>query len=59
MSSAVHDEHAHDPSHIRKVAMWVFLGSECLLFGTLISTFLLYRTRTGSGPTADPSRASF
>ena len=52
MSSAVHEEHAHDPAHIRKVAMWVFLGSECLLFGTLISTFLLYRTRTGSGPTA-------
>ncbi len=52
MSAVVHEEHAHDPSHIRKVAMWVFLGSECLLFGTLISTFLLYRTRTGSGPTA-------
>jgi heme/copper-type cytochrome/quinol oxidase subunit 3 len=38
--------------HVRKVAMWVFLGSECLFFGTLISTFLLYRTRTGDGPTA-------
>ncbi|MFQ5556854.1 MAG: heme-copper oxidase subunit III [Acidimicrobiales bacterium] len=28
-----------------KLAMWVFLGSECLLFGGLISTYLLYRTR--------------
>ena len=46
------DQHGHDPAHIRKVAMWVFLGSECLFFGTLISTFLLYRTRTGDGPTA-------
>jgi heme/copper-type cytochrome/quinol oxidase subunit 3 len=26
-----------------KMAMWTFLGSECLLFGGLISTFLLYR----------------
>ena len=26
-----------------KLGMWVFLGSECLLFGGLISTFLLYR----------------
>ncbi len=26
--------------------MWVFLGSECLLFGGLISTYLLYKTRT-------------
>jgi heme/copper-type cytochrome/quinol oxidase subunit 3 len=41
-----------DPIRTRKVAMWVFLGSECLFFGTLISTFLLYRTRTGDGPTA-------
>lgn len=28
-----------------KMAMWVFLGSECLLFGAFISTFLLYRDR--------------
>ncbi len=28
-----------------KLAMWAFLGSECLLFGALISTFLLYRNR--------------
>jgi heme/copper-type cytochrome/quinol oxidase subunit 3 len=26
-----------------KLGMWVFLGSECLLFGGLISTFLLYK----------------
>ena len=28
-----------------KLGMWLFLGSECLLFGGLISTFLLYRTK--------------
>ena len=43
----------HDVSHIRKVAMWVFLGSEALLFGSLIATFLLYRTRIGDGPGAE------
>ena len=32
-----------------KLAMWVFLGSECLLFGGLISTFLLYKHHAGSG----------
>src|SRR6266540_6073084 len=31
--------------------MWAFLGSECLLFGALISTFLLYRGRSLVGPT--------
>ena len=34
-----------------KLAMWVFLGSECLLFGGLISTFLLYKTRAAGGET--------
>ena len=34
-----------------KLAMWAFLGSECLFFGSLISTYLLYRGRAGSGPT--------
>ncbi|CAN5741608.1 cytochrome c oxidase subunit III [soil metagenome] len=28
-----------------KLGMWLFLGSECLLFGGLISAFLLYRSK--------------
>ena len=31
----------------RKLGMWAFLASECLFFGALISSYLLYRT-TGS-----------
>jgi heme/copper-type cytochrome/quinol oxidase subunit 3 len=34
-----------------KMAMWAFLGSECLFFGSLISAYLLYKNRTGDGPT--------
>jgi heme/copper-type cytochrome/quinol oxidase subunit 3 len=35
-----------------KLGMWVFLGSECLLFGALITTYLLYKQRVpaGQGP---------
>ena len=33
-----------------KLAMWIFLGSECLLFGGLIATYMLYRGRQGTGP---------
>jgi heme/copper-type cytochrome/quinol oxidase subunit 3 len=34
-----------------KMGMWLFLGSECLLFGGLISTYMLYRGRnSGLGP---------
>ncbi|WP_229022911.1 cytochrome c oxidase subunit 3 [Actinomarinicola tropica] len=32
-----------------KMAMWVFLGSECMLFGGLISTYLLYKDRVPEG----------
>lgn len=41
-----------DMNDMRKIAMWAFLGSECLFFGSLITTFLVYRTRTGDGPSA-------
>ena len=54
-------EHHEGPGHHtttglsnEKLSMWVFLGSECLLFGGLISTYLLYRNRVseGDGPRA-------
>ncbi len=45
------DEHP-DMNDMRKIAMWAFLGSECLFFGSLITTFLVYRTRVGEGPSA-------
>ena len=35
----------------RKLVFWTFLGSECLFFGSLISTYLVYRGRSLSGPT--------
>jgi cytochrome c oxidase subunit 3/cytochrome o ubiquinol oxidase subunit 3 len=51
---AAHDAHGHDDHDAHhtstglsnnKLAMWIFLGSECLLFGGLISTYMLYRGR--------------
>jgi cytochrome c oxidase subunit 3/cytochrome o ubiquinol oxidase subunit 3 len=54
---AAHDDDAHaDDAHgdahysstglsNNKLGMWLFLGSECLLFGGLISTYMLYRGR--------------
>ncbi len=47
-----HDDHGDHGGHHSslglsnmKLAMWVFLGSECLLFGALISTYLLSKAR--------------
>lgn len=34
----------------RKVAIWTFIGSECMLFASLISTYLIYKGRSLSGP---------
>jgi heme/copper-type cytochrome/quinol oxidase subunit 3 len=34
----------------RKLAFWAFIGSECLLFGSLISTYLVYKGRSLTGP---------
>ena len=34
-----------------KLAMWLFLASDCLFFGAFISAYLLYRGRPQPGPT--------
>ncbi len=49
--SAKAEEHATTtglPS--TKLAMWIFMASECLLFGALITTYLLYRGASRVGP---------
>ncbi len=50
--------HAAAPAHYtstgldnKKLAFWAFIGSECLLFGSLISTYLVYKGRSVAGPT--------
>jgi cytochrome c oxidase subunit I len=36
----------------RKAGMWAFLGSECVFFASLISTYMVYKSRNLSGPDA-------
>src|SRR6185503_12752026 len=53
-------EHHDDPAYVRqdgvlgvdhrKLAMWVFLASECIFFGMLISSYLAYKGRSVVGP---------
>jgi heme/copper-type cytochrome/quinol oxidase subunit 3 len=52
MSAAEHAHEHHTSTGLDnvKLAMWAFLGSECLFFGSLISTYLLYRNRIVQGP---------
>jgi heme/copper-type cytochrome/quinol oxidase subunit 3 len=52
-SVADHGEHTSTGISNAKLGMWVYLGSDCLLFGSLISTYLLLRHRSVGGPTPD------
>jgi cytochrome c oxidase subunit 3/cytochrome o ubiquinol oxidase subunit 3 len=46
-----HDEHESLGVDNRKLAMWVFLSSEFMFFGALISTYLLFKGKEGmAGP---------
>jgi cytochrome c oxidase subunit 3/cytochrome o ubiquinol oxidase subunit 3 len=48
VSDAAHQTATGLPN--RKLAMWLFLASDCLLFGALISTYVLYRGASLVGP---------
>jgi len=45
-------EHPHSSTGIdnRKLLMWAFLASDCMFFGTLIATYMVYKNRSLTGP---------
>jgi heme/copper-type cytochrome/quinol oxidase subunit 3 len=49
-----HEEHQNQTGlNHRKVLMWAFLGSDCMFFGALIGTYLIYRGRALTGPSPE------
>jgi heme/copper-type cytochrome/quinol oxidase subunit 3 len=52
LSDASHAEHHYTSLGIdnRKLGMWLLIASECLLFGTLITTYMIYRNQSVAGP---------
>ena len=46
------DDHEYTTTGLshRKLLMWVFLGSDCLFFGALIATYMVYRGQSIVGP---------
>ena len=50
MSDAAHSHHTTTGIENRKFAMWVLIASECFLFGTLITNYLINRGRGLEGP---------
>jgi cytochrome c oxidase subunit 3 len=49
-----HGHAGHPPTSTgldhKKIAVWAFIGSECMLFASLISTYLIYKGRSRVGP---------
>ncbi|HEX8966396.1 MAG TPA: cytochrome c oxidase subunit 3 [Chloroflexota bacterium] len=45
-------EHPHTSTGLdnRKLLMWAFLASDCMFFGTLIATYMVYKNRSLDGP---------
>lgn len=50
MAHAVEPEYTTTGLNHRKLLMWVFLGSDCLFFGALIATYMVYRGQSLTGP---------
>lgn len=51
-AAALHDEHHYTSTGLNswKLGFWTFIGSECLFFGTLISTYMVYKGQSITGP---------
>ena len=47
-----HEHHHYTTTGLdnRKIAIWTFIGSECMLFASLISTYLIYKGKSVVGP---------
>jgi len=45
-----HSEHRSTPMDDKKILMWAFLASDCMFFGSLIVTYLVYKGRSLVGP---------
>ena len=52
MSEVIQDEHHYTSLGVntRKLGMWILIASECMLFGTLIITYLIFRNASVVGP---------
>ena len=47
-----HDDHHYTSTgqNSRKIVFWTFIGSECMFFGSLIATYLIYKGKSLEGP---------
>ncbi len=51
-AAAHHDHHDHhgEQEALKKLGFWIFLVTDCVLFGSLFATFVVLRSHTAGGP---------
>ena len=51
-TATIHGEHEETATGLnhRKMLKWAFLGSDCMFFGALIATYLVYKGKSLTGP---------
>ena len=51
-AAAAHDDHHYTSTGVPnwKLGFWTFIGSECLFFASLISTYMVYKGASITGP---------
>src|SRR3954467_1537712 len=50
IATAHHDTRTSTGLPHRKLMMWAFLGSDCMFFGALMATYLIYHGKSQQGP---------
>jgi len=46
-------EHHHDTESLKAFGFWLFLITDCILFGTFFATYVVLRGNTSGGPTPE------
>lgn len=47
-----HDHEHHDHESLKTFGFWIFLITDCILFGSLFATYVVLHANTNGGPTA-------
>ena len=50
VSPEVHEHHSQEQESLKTAGFWLFLVSDCLLFGTLFATYAVLSGHTNGGP---------
>ncbi|WP_281889275.1 cytochrome o ubiquinol oxidase subunit III [Paenibacillus sp. YYML68] len=47
------EEHEHEHESLKTFGFWIFLITDCILFGTLFAVYVVLRANTNGGPTPE------